>query len=237
MMMRLKKRAGFTIVETMMFLAVSGVIFVSVALMISGQLDKYQSKDAMNQLESSVRGVLNDVTNGYYPMIGQEFNCSGPTGVSGENRGTNQNCVLAGKSIKFESQDILIETYVTSKDTQKIPENINVISASVSPDRLTPIDSLKETKSYQWGIMPKTNDKYFILNTIYSYNTSDFTASQSGSQNVELYYSSDDGGILQDVTTNTNKACFKNGGHNSSLEFGIGGTLTVKTNFQDTSCT
>ena len=196
-MMRLKKRAGFTVVETMMFLAVSGAIFVSVAIMISGQLDKYQSKDAVNQLESTVRGVLNDVTNGYYPITDTNPSCGGAS----YQRGSSQTCMFAGKSITFEANDILIQAYGVKIDRINPINNIN---------QLLPLN-LNETKPYQWGITPisPSSSVYYILNTNFATATNLAGNFLSGTQSVSLFYGSN----LALVDSSNNKVCFKLNSH------------------------
>ena len=132
--MKQHKNKGFTIVETMIFLAVSGMLFTSVAMMISGQMAKYRARDAVNQIESVVRSVLNDVSNGYYPLVNKQYGCTAstprptvsPLGTAGENRGTHTGstgCVIAGKSIEFLTDRVVIHTLIANGSQTGIPES------------------------------------------------------------------------------------------------------------------
>lgn len=228
------KSAGFTIVETMMFLAVSGVIFVSVVLLLQGQLSRYQSRDAMNQLESTARGALNDVTNGYYPIMHNNYTCNDTVDTADRGRGSNTNCVLAGKSVTFNDNNVDIETWVTPFGTDSMPSSINANPEVKEINKISKIDGLKETKNYQWAIKPVSITTFYILNTIYSTDNTDSFV--SGAQSVKLFKS--DGLSITPVTgdDNDNKVCFNNSSHKSSLTFGVNGALTVFVTFKDEDC-
>jgi hypothetical protein len=233
------KTKGFTVIETMIFLAVSGFIFISVALMISGQLDRYQSRDAVNQVESVMRGVLNDVSNGYFPLVGKKVvSCVAVPGGrptvnieavgTGENRGTqnadvvtgNAGCILAGKSIEFRNNYILIQTLVANGDLNNIP----------STTELREIPELEETKELKWGMTHEAPDqKYYILYK--NLTVTDYAGKfVSGSQDVSIYVATPT--IMVDVTNaaNNNKICFNNGDHQSSLKI-ADYSLTIEANY------
>ena len=63
-MFYLKKQKGFTIVETMIVLGVTGVLFISVSLLISGQTERYRYRDSMYRLQQQVQAQINDVQTG-----------------------------------------------------------------------------------------------------------------------------------------------------------------------------
>jgi type II secretory pathway pseudopilin PulG len=224
------KIAGFTIVETMIFLAVSGVIFVSVVLLLQGQLNRYQSRDAMNQLESNVRGVLNDVSNGYYPIMPNNYTCTGAVN-NDLGRGSNTNCVFAGKSVTFSEDSVDIDTWVTPFGTNVLPSGI---ANEPEINKISKVDGLKETKNYQWAINPVSNTTFYILNTIYSTeNTDNFI---SGAQSVKLFKNDSLNIVPVTGINDDNKVCFNNGGHKSSLTFGVNGALTAFVTFKDEDC-
>lgn len=101
---------GYTIIETMIFLAVSGLMFVVAASFISGKQAKAELNQGINGANSSVQQVINDVSNGTYDSQGN-FACqSSASGLSfpspgvpqGTNGGLNQaGCVFLGKVIEF----------------------------------------------------------------------------------------------------------------------------------------
>lgn len=101
---------GYTIIETMVFLAVSGVMFVIAASFINGKQAKAELNQGINGANSTVQQVINDVGNGTYDSQGS-FTCqSSPSGLNitanpapqGTNGGLNQaGCVFLGKVIEL----------------------------------------------------------------------------------------------------------------------------------------
>ncbi len=97
---------GYTIVETMIFLAVSGVMFLIAVGFVSGKQGKTEFRESMDDINTQVQQVINDVSNGFYPS-GENFVCTAnstgfPTISAGINKqGTNKNCTFIGKVIQF----------------------------------------------------------------------------------------------------------------------------------------
>lgn len=108
---------GFTIVETLIVLAVTGILFASVAVMISGRQGKTQFQQASNEIASRISQVISEVSQGYYPNIGGtsctasggRLNFSTGSGVQGQNRG----CVFLGKVMQFGVQNTDPEQFIT----------------------------------------------------------------------------------------------------------------------------
>jgi hypothetical protein len=96
---------GYTIVETLIFLAVSGMLLVSVMGVISGQQSKTEFTTALRDFESRLQDVVNDVSTGYYPTnnnIGCTAGVGGPSlGGPVKQQGTNDQCVFVGKVLHF----------------------------------------------------------------------------------------------------------------------------------------
>lgn len=97
---------GFTIIEVMIFLIVSVVVFGSAVLTISRQNSRTAFVQSVRDVELQLQDVFNDVENGYYPS-GYDFSCSadsnGPKVVagSGNEQGTNEGCIFIGKAVQF----------------------------------------------------------------------------------------------------------------------------------------
>jgi len=106
---------GFTIVETLIVLAVSGTMLVSVISMISGQQGKSQFQSAINNVAQQLQQSIDDVANGYYPT--SNIMCSASGGVpvitfGNSGLGSNQDCILVGKVIVFDSTDLANQKFV-----------------------------------------------------------------------------------------------------------------------------
>ncbi|MGD0284501.1 MAG: hypothetical protein ABSB12_02825 [Candidatus Saccharimonadales bacterium] len=108
-----KQPHGFTVIEIMIFLAVSGAIFISAITLMSGSQDKTEFNTAITELTSQLQSIVGNVANGYY-LSQQNFTCTpNPTGSpslaysttseSGTARGTSLGCTFIGEVIQFNS--------------------------------------------------------------------------------------------------------------------------------------
>lgn len=98
---------GFTIVETLIVLAVSGFMLVAVAGIISNKQGESEFQQAVNSVTQKLQQAIDDVANGYHPVsnIACTATSSGPLIKSGGTIGTNSACVLVGKVIQFDSKN------------------------------------------------------------------------------------------------------------------------------------
>lgn len=98
------KNQGFTVVEVMIVLAVTGLLFISAAVVISGRTNKTQFEQSINQVTAQLRQSINEVSAGYYPNRG--FQCVSNGGSVSITPGTteqgkNSGCILIGRVLQF----------------------------------------------------------------------------------------------------------------------------------------
>ncbi|MCA9337297.1 type II secretion system protein [Candidatus Saccharibacteria bacterium] len=97
---------GYTIIEVMIFLAVTGVLLVSALYVFSGRQGRTQFTQGVQEASSKIRDVMNEVSSGYFQSNG-DFTCqasaSGPTFPSGQqtNLGQNTDCIFIGKIVQL----------------------------------------------------------------------------------------------------------------------------------------
>lgn len=98
---------GYTIIEVMIFLAVSGLMFVSAMVLIGGQQNRAQFVNSVRDFESELNDIANNVATGYYIkggdfkcVIGGDGNVSFPEGQTA-GIGENEACIYVGTVIKF----------------------------------------------------------------------------------------------------------------------------------------
>ncbi len=105
---------GFTIVETMIYLAVTSLLLVSALGLVAGSQNKTEFNTAINQLNQQIGDVINNVANGYYANINNvatNWTCSGSSGTpsfsntTGGGKGTNQGCIFVGRAMKFSDSE------------------------------------------------------------------------------------------------------------------------------------
>lgn len=111
-MLYLKKQKGFTIVETMIVLGVTGVLFVSVSLLISGQTERYRYRDSMYRLQQQVQAQINDVQSGQFY-----------TAAAG---GNSSDTVYLGKKVLFCTKDADTNACVGTKPNENQQKNVIV---------------------------------------------------------------------------------------------------------------
>ncbi len=105
-----KPLGGFTIVEVLIVLAITGGLFLIAMVAINGQAQKAEFTQGLRDFHSRIDSVINDVSDGAFPDAAG-FACtpnigSTPTFDSpgaGGGQGTNKGCIFLGKVIAFSS--------------------------------------------------------------------------------------------------------------------------------------
>ena len=150
------KAKGFTIVETMIVLAVTGILFVSAVTIVSGRQGKTQFQQGINAVKTEIEQTVSDVQTGYYPNA-QNFSCSlgaggalvitSTTPATSTEQGANKDCVFLGKVIQFKVQN---------EDNYAIYPIAGVRTAtSLSTSRAKSVGQSTEKKLLQFGLTPK----------------------------------------------------------------------------------
>lgn len=67
---RVRSHSGYTILETLIFLAVSAALFVSAMTVISGRQARAEFSTGFREFEAMMNDVANDISDGYYADIG-----------------------------------------------------------------------------------------------------------------------------------------------------------------------
>jgi hypothetical protein len=125
---------GYTIVESMIFLAVTGAILVSAMLLIGGQQRKSEFNTGIRDIHSQLTDIVNDVSTGYYNNPTTGLTCPYTSRVSTE-LGGNADCVFVAKAIQFASQE----------NGDESAEVYSLIGRRQKPDR-TDIRSLRDAE-------------------------------------------------------------------------------------------
>ncbi len=156
---------GYTVLEALIFLAVSGILFAVVYPTFAGRDNKTKFSQSVRDLESKINDVSNDVTTGYYPSSDVRCEVSGTPevirlnsgGVGIATQGSRQDCIFVGKVLRFgddsspsevAKMDIITVVGKRMVNKSRYPANI----ADASPTAvISPVD-LTETYSLDWGV-------------------------------------------------------------------------------------
>lgn len=104
--MKRSDSGGFTIVETLIVLTVTGVLFVSLAGVIRGQQAKASFRSSVTDVTTQIQSYISEVSTGYYPK-NDNFRCltAGGNIILVNNQtsqlGSNQNCTYLGQALMF----------------------------------------------------------------------------------------------------------------------------------------
>ena len=106
-MLRGKAPLGFTIIETLIFLAVSGFIFISAAALLNGRESQTQFESGVKEIFASLQSISSNVKNGFYsdithvPCTGSNRPGTAPSFTGSTTQGTNLGCIFVGNAIEF----------------------------------------------------------------------------------------------------------------------------------------
>jgi hypothetical protein len=146
-----QKQAGYTIVEVMIFLAVTTGLFIIANAAFSGQNERTQFSQAVRGTESQIQDWINDVNTGYYPDVA--FNCSKggntqPTISSGSyGQGTRDGCIFVGKVVRFkDSRHISLDTLAGNREKATGGE-----VESIEDTNPKTVDDIRENFSTQYN--------------------------------------------------------------------------------------
>lgn len=96
---------GFTIIEVMIVLAISGGMLISAATIFNGRRQATEFSQAMYDLQSQVQSIASSVSSQAIPGVSQ-YTCA-PASISGSMRpaltagsATNQDCIYLGQAIQ-----------------------------------------------------------------------------------------------------------------------------------------
>ena len=145
--------SGFTIIETMIVMAVSAGMLASAILLFSGQQRRTQFAQSLRDAESKIQDVLNDVTTGYFPSA-NNVSCAAAgsnepaidTSSSSE-QGGNYDCVFMGKAIWLKPNSFVAYPIIGSRSLASSSTSTSTLS-DVKPILAT---SLAEEKSFLWN--------------------------------------------------------------------------------------
>lgn len=253
-MMRVGSSRGFTMVETVIFLAVSSALFVSAMLLMSGQQAKTEFRQAIGEVQSQVDDVANDVSTGYYATNGNVTCTADAAGVTiGTGTVNNGQCIFLGRVVQFDvnaAGNTMINTYnvlgrrldSSNKPVSTLADASATLMESqyntfVVPSGLTVYKTFY--KSNPTDAVGQEIKGFALVSSLASYNASD-GGLLSGSSTVDVMPILDAGGSFADMTNSALRnvhpiknpgggvyVCLDSGGTNQHviLRIGVGGDL------------
>lgn len=237
------KSRGFTIVEVLIFLAVSSALMVSAFSLISGSQNRAAFTQGINDVQQRIDTVINNVANGYYAEGANPTNCSvdqtGALQFSGSNtsKGTSSQCIFLGRIIVFNGSS---DTYTVYNIAGRRQVNGRDVT-SMSQANPTKIPGTEQTFSLNSSITFKDSgtNAYGFFNGLGA-QTGVSDQLESGYQRTTFYgfnFGSDlPPSFSSDYEANKNpaagyKLCFDSTSSNQSAVISIGGNSRSAASF------
>lgn len=201
---------GFTVIETMLFLAVSGVLIVGILVASGGAINAQRYKDAVNSLASFFQGEYDRVAN-VQNLRDSDLTCapgdaSLSIGDGSSFRGTTD-CVIMGRLLTSSEQGDLInaQTVYGSVDLSNVFSEsgvqLNGDAAAITGSNLFIDGELGDSNEYrpEWStrlVTPRSTepDRWQIL-----------IVRSPASGSLRTYVSSDTGLTLQELVNANNE--------------------------------
>jgi type II secretory pathway pseudopilin PulG len=217
-----KKQNGYTIVETLIVLAVTGVMFTTTVILVRGQIARYQFRESVLNSQQAIQDALNDVQTGYFGVVN---NASLPGCTDGgSTEPGNSNCVYAGKRIQVTTSGNLVATPLVISDSAGSPINAPITNLTLSPNSTTA--KLPTGVDYT-----RAAEVYVLYN---NYESTTGTEFFGGAQAVSTYVN--DGGTVRiSSSSNEQYVCVKNGSRTAKLVLGQQGSSTVVLTYSPSS--
>jgi type II secretory pathway pseudopilin PulG len=197
--------AGYTIVEVIIVMAITAALLISALALISGQQQRTEFSQSINDINSQIQDVMNDVSTGYYANTGN-FTCDATGLHSGtNNQGTNKDCIFIGRAMQFgvggnksafDIYNIIGQRQITSGGTTKEVQSFaetqplaialpNVPSGADATDRRTLNSGLTANKMYY---LDANNVSHFVSAVAFMTSFANYSGGNlvSGAQTVSL---------------------------------------------------
>lgn len=158
---------GFTVIETMMFIAISGVLVVALLVGTGVALSSQRYRDSVQTLKSFLQGqysevmsVKNDRTDDWFC---NETTETGQDTIDGEDRGQSD-CVIIGRYIQIKGGDITAYT-VLARDVginTEVSSDIEALQNQylyAAPDLYVSTSYLEWSTSIDWVVEGADSDK------------------------------------------------------------------------------
>lgn len=148
---------GYTVIEVMLFLAISGVIFAGAAYVFSGQQNKTSFEQGMRDLSSQLQKYVGEVSTSVFTG-GANYTCTVSAGgraqlnAGSPGQGTNQACIFLGRAIQVvpNQQKVYIYSVLGNKNTSN-NESVTSFADAMPEPAISADADLTEEYFTSWG--------------------------------------------------------------------------------------
>jgi type II secretory pathway pseudopilin PulG len=255
-------QTGFTIVEALIFLAVSALVFAASVTAISSQNNRTAFAQSVRDFELRIQDMLNDAETGYYASD-NTANCGSGTQ---QQRGTNSDCIFLGKAMEFNvgGNKEKYQVHTVIGDTKSATGAFTQGDINLANPRV--VNDTDETKDLTYGLevvkvvlgTTQTDkediDGFAVLSTLGKpLSSSGRVSNESGALQFAVYKVSGNGGFADMIQNNLSDAggsqatktitiCLREGsnGKKAQIQLGINnqrlGTTSIVNSWKEALC-
>lgn len=145
---------GFTIVEVMIVLAVTGAMFLMAVVLISGRQARTEFQVGVRTVQTQLQKVITEAKAGYYPTQAN-FTCtvtistdplSIATSAAGNAQGSHDSCIFIGKALVLSGDKLYVYSLAGARKSST--------GADVTTPQEAQVTAIAPADSTQVGIVP-----------------------------------------------------------------------------------
>lgn len=200
-----KISAGFTIVEVMIFLAVSGALLTAGVLLFSGSARRNQFSLAARDFDAKIQDIINDTSTGFFDKLqdnlGRSYRCVGGDGSPPElvldataEQGTNKDCIFIGKAVllKPSGQATMIEVIPVIGNRRVGGRDVTTYAEASPTTAFSQAQGINLATPYEirWNASVKSASPSFgggFYGSLARFGSASTTLPEAGAQHVEYY--------------------------------------------------
>lgn len=137
--------SGFTIVEVLIVLAVTGMLFVSIMLLLGGRQNKTEFSVGSREIGSQIQQLINEAQTGYSGASNLRCDASSGSGTlrltnSTNQEGTNADCIFIGKTLIFRGDTVYTFPMAGARKSssgKEVSTPLEARATAIAPDQTT----------------------------------------------------------------------------------------------------
>jgi type II secretory pathway pseudopilin PulG len=149
-----RRQNGFTIIEVLMFLAVSGLLLMGMLATLNGSINNSRFNDAVNSTTSFLQSQYGEVTTGRNSRLTTLGCVNGVVNATPSTAGMT-NCVIMGRLLAFSvGNSSITSSYIVGKDNTAVSSGDTAAVVAATP--VIAAGNTDETYSIPWSTQINT---------------------------------------------------------------------------------
>lgn len=162
-----QRQHGFTVIEVLMFLAISGLLLFGALAAVGSSVNSTRFNDAVNTTTSYFQKQYNEVSSGRN-VRDATLECNNGNVNNGNSSVGSTKCVVLGRLLQFNTGTNIISTrYIVGIDTTNLSAGDSAAVVAASPKATVGSTNLEDTFEVPWSInFNKVTQGVTVVNTL-----------------------------------------------------------------------